>query len=81
MYSVRKAVNYSFRNGKWMLHSYSFTDGSGKGRTRKFPTVEAAEAFALEQMDREGYNVAGSMNYIVYCTIYQGNKKIKRIDR
>lgn len=79
MYSVRKAINYVPRNGKWMLHSLSFIDG--KGRTRKFPTVEAAEAFALDQMNSDCYNEAGSQGYIVYCTIYQGNKKIKRIDR
>ena len=52
-----------------------------EGRTRKFPTVEAAETFASDQMNSECYNDAGSYGYIVCCTIYQGNKKIKRIDR
>ena len=81
MYSVRKAVNYSFRNGEWKLHSLSFMDGSGKGRTRQFPTVEAAEAFALEQMNSDPYNMIDTIGYIAYCTIYQGKNKIKRIYR
>ena len=81
MYSVRKAINYVFKNGKWKLHSFTFTDASGKGRPRKFPTIEAAEAFAFEQMDKEGYNDPGTMYYIAYCTIYQGKTKIKQIER
>lgn len=79
MYSVRKAVNYTRRNGKWKLHSCSFLDG--KGYTRKFPTVEAAEAFARNQMNSEYYNKFDEMGYISYCTIYQGKNKIKQIDR
>ena len=79
MYSVRKAVNYTRNNGKWKLHSCSFLDG--KGYTRKFPTIEAAETFARSWMDHEFYNKPDEMGYIAYCTIYEGRQQIKRVER
>lgn len=80
MYSVRKAVNYTRHNGKWKLHSCSFLDG--KGYTQQFPTVEAAEEYARDQMENcEYYNKPDTMGYIAYCTIYQGKEKIKKIVR
>lgn len=76
-YSVRHARNYSRRaDGSWKLHSCSITEG---GRTKTWPTIEAAEQAAREHMS--WITDPAAANFIPYCKIYHGKECIKLINR
>lgn len=78
-YSVRRAKNYN-RNekGEWKLHSIGCWDT--KGNTLQFPTVEAAEQYARDRMERQVAK-ADEVGYVPYCKIYYGNQYIKTVTR
>ena len=80
MYTIRRASNYVKRaDGTWKLHSSCLYDS--KGYSLKFETLREAEDCARNAMEMKYYSNPNDNRYIVYCTIYYGKKKIKRIDR
>lgn len=77
-YSVRNTWNYyKGKDGKWKGHSIGVWDD--KGRTKVWSTVEAAEEYARDLLNR--YNNPDDEQHIQYCKIYLGYELIKTITR
>ena len=78
-YTVRRIINYQKGiNGNWKSRSMSFTEN---GYTKKFPSIEAAEAFAREKMALPERSNPDTESFIQCCKIYIGKDCIKVIER